>query len=212
MLEIKRVKKKYHSRTILEIDRLQLEQGIYQLKGANGAGKTTLLKMIAGLLPFEGDIICQGISQKKSPALYRRQISWAEAEPLYPSFLSGSDLLSLYRSVFRVSKDVTEELISFLMMSDFIHEPVGSYSAGMTKKLSLLLAFTSHPSIYLLDEPFITLDESSTRSIHDLILQKHHNTGAIFILSSHQETGAVPFDTSSNLKIINQQISVELPR
>ncbi len=56
MLQINNVIKKYGTNTVLCIPSFQLDGGIHWLKGANGSGKTTFLKMIAGLLPFNGDI------------------------------------------------------------------------------------------------------------------------------------------------------------
>src|SRR5690349_12824739 len=99
MLELTNIKKQYHSNTIIDIPHLKLEPGIYWLRGANGSGKTTLLKMIAALLPFEGDIILNNIHLKNNPLLYRQQVSWAEAEPLYPAFMTGKDLIALYTKV-----------------------------------------------------------------------------------------------------------------
>ena len=84
MLELRNIKKSYHSEVVIQCQFLQLDKGIYWVKGTNGSGKTTLLKMIAGLLPFEGDIVYNKISQKNHPISYRRNVSWAEAEPLYP--------------------------------------------------------------------------------------------------------------------------------
>ena len=84
MLNLSNVKKYYNKRLILEIPHLVIENGIFWIKGANGSGKTTLLKMIAGLLPFEGEIQLNQISLKISPVDYRQNIIWAEEEPLYP--------------------------------------------------------------------------------------------------------------------------------
>lgn len=209
MLELKNLKKVYHTKTILHIDSFYLEKGIYHVTGANGAGKTTLLKMIAGLLPFDGDIAFQNISQKKSPVHYRQQLSWAEAEPLYPSFLTGNDLLGLYRHIRNVQEIETDRLVQSFNMTDYINEPIGAYSAGMTKKLSLLLAFTGLPSICLLDEPFITLDEDSATFINDLIIGEHRRRGTTFIISSHQETDLSLSGSCKKLSITNHTISFE---
>ncbi len=58
----------------------QFENGTYWVKGANGSGKTALLKMIAGLLPFQGDIVFKHINLKNQSLIYRQNISRAEAE------------------------------------------------------------------------------------------------------------------------------------
>src|SRR5437868_10929138 len=96
MLEMQNIKKRYNIKVVLDIPLLKIENGIYWLKGENGSGKTTLLKIIAGLLPFEGDVKFNNVSVKKNPLAYRQKVSWAEAEPLFPLFMSGSDIVSLY--------------------------------------------------------------------------------------------------------------------
>ena len=88
MLELKDIKKLYNYKLVLEIPSLKLENRIYWVKGENGSGKTTLLKIIAGLLPFEGAVIFNKTGLKNEPLAYRKLISWAEAEPLFPSFLT----------------------------------------------------------------------------------------------------------------------------
>jgi ABC-2 type transport system ATP-binding protein len=87
MLELTNVQKHYQQRVVLEIPSLQLDKGIYWIKGANGSGKSTLLKMIAGLIPFEGSISYNKTDLRKDALAYRQQIGWAEAEPLYPPFM-----------------------------------------------------------------------------------------------------------------------------
>src|SRR5690242_9731399 len=97
MLTIQSAKKEYNRELVLDIPTLQLDEGVYWVQGVNGSGKTTLLKMIAGLSPFAGDITVAGISLHRKPLHYRRQVSWAAAEPLYPSFVTGGELVAFYQ-------------------------------------------------------------------------------------------------------------------
>ncbi|HEY6900521.1 MAG TPA: ATP-binding cassette domain-containing protein [Puia sp.] len=192
MLELRNVKKLYNKRLILEIPFLQLDGGIYWIKGANGSGKTTLLRMIAGLIPFEGEITFNKANLKDSPLAYRRSVSWAEAEPLFPTFLTGMELVVLYQGIRKAAPAEAEELLTRFAMGDYIHSPVGSYSAGMMKKLSLVLAFLGTTPVVILDEPLITLDEGSLATVCELIAER--SARALFLMSSHQEpqTGLLP--------------------
>ncbi len=99
MLQLIQVVKSYGSKKILDIPFLQLEEGLFWLKGPNGAGKTTLLRILAGILPFQGTIRLKEYSLQDNPVAYQRCIGWADAEPLYPGFLSGKDLLAFYQGV-----------------------------------------------------------------------------------------------------------------
>lgn len=187
MLELKYLQKKYGAGLIVDVPHFTMEQGIYWLKGTNGSGKTTLLKMVAGLLPFDGDIQLNTISLKKDAVAYRRLVSWSEAEPLYPSFMSGNNLVDLYRNIKKTTKEEATNLIDRLKMNSYIHQPIGTYSAGMVKKLSLLLAFMGSSSLVILDEPLITLDADAVEIIADMILEKNKEQGSSFLMSSHQE-------------------------
>ncbi len=77
-------------------------------------------------------------------------------------------------------------------MHHFLSQPIGNYSSGMIKKLSLLLAFIGKPALILLDEPLATLDEESIQILPDLISAYHKEFKTSFIFSSHQ-----PFRTYS---------------
>ena len=187
MLEFHHVHKSYGgAEPILSIDSQTLDSGIYWLQGANGAGKTTLLRMIAGILPFQGDLVLQGHSQRREPVIYRRKVSWADAEPLYPGFLTGTDLLAFYSSILHPERAQIAKLSRDLAIGAWLNTRLAGWSSGMTKKLSLLLAFLGQPALITLDEPLITLDEIGLQGLIDLIREYHDHYETSFLLSSHQ--------------------------
>jgi len=186
MLELSQVQKSYGGEKILDIPSLQFSEGIYWLQGANGSGKTTLLRLLAGLLPFRGDVRVRNFSLHKTPVAYRRSISWADAEPLYPGFLSGEDLVSFYRKIQQPPPGQVDKLIGHFGIKGWLSSRAETWSSGMTKKLSLVLAFIGRPSLILLDEPLITLDQDSTARLIELIIDYQHLYGTSFLFSSHQ--------------------------
>jgi len=194
MLQFEQVHKSYDQHAVLEIPSLQLEKNIYWLQGPNGSGKTTFLRMLAGLIPFKGDILLNGVNLRENPLPYRRLVSFAEAEPLYPSFITGNELVSFYKEIRKAESTQTDMLVNFFRMHRFLPQPVGSYSSGMIKKLSLLLAFIGRPSLILLDEPLSTLDDSALHHMPELISAYHKEFGTCFIFSSHQ-----PFNSYSTV-------------
>ncbi len=206
MLELKNVKKDYNNHTVLEIPSLQIKKDIYWVKGANGSGKTTLLKMVAGLLPFDGDILFNNISLQNKPLSYRRNVSWAEAEPLFPVFTTGMDLIYLYLNTRKLPLKEANILIELFNMQDYINGYIGTYSAGMTKKLSLVLAFLGNPLLVVLDEPLITLDADAFKTLCNLILEKHKNTETTFLMSSHQELDTRLLISGKELTVRNRSV------
>lgn len=185
MLSFTQFSKKYNGLTIIAAPELTLQPGIYWLKGINGSGKTTLMKSIAGLIPFDGQITVSGLSIVKNRASYCRSVNYAEAEPEYPPFLTGSDLIAFFYQQ-KQHSGPPSPLIEMLGVDKFASGEIGTYSSGMLKKLSLALAFIGSPTIVLLDEPLITLDVASVATLQ-LQIESLHASGVSFLITSHQE-------------------------
>ena len=75
--------------------------------------------MAGGLVPFDGEIQLGGINLKKQPTEYRRRVSYAEAEPLFPDYISGLDLIHFYNSVRKADKKLSNRLIEQIGISTF---------------------------------------------------------------------------------------------
>ncbi|KAA2241926.1 ATP-binding cassette domain-containing protein [Chitinophaga agrisoli] len=207
MITLHQIQKKYYDSLIISVPKLELPHGIYWMQGGNGAGKTTCLKIIAGLIPFEGDVLVKStISSKRQPVQYRQMVSYAEAEPLYPAFLTGRDLLQLHTGARGEGYESITELSALLGIPAFIHNPVSSYSSGMLKKLSLLLAFTGRPALILLDEPLITLDTATIPILYDWIRRFHTQHGVSFVITSHQLITAGELQLTATLVIDNKEL------
>jgi len=186
MIRLHQIEKYYDSKLILSIGEFELEHGIYWINGINGSGKTTLLKILAGIIPFNGNITFNNISLKKGPVAYRRLVSYAEADPLYPAFITGSDLVSFYQNIRKAPGPQVDKLIAFSGIRKDLANPIGTYSSGMVKRLSLLLAFIGHVPLILLDEPLATLDAEATHALPGLINEYRLQYGTSFIFTSHQ--------------------------
>jgi ABC-2 type transport system ATP-binding protein len=207
MLQFKNFQKSYYSSPIVQIEDLNLQKGIYWLKGVNGSGKSTLLKSMGGILDFEGDILLnKEISIKKHPVAFRSIVNFAEAEPIFPEFLSGMEMVDLFESAKKGNKVQSEQLIALFKMQDYVNDRLGTYSSGMLKKLSLVLAFIGNPCLILLDEPLITLDTASLGILSQLITDKYLE-GISFILSSHQDLPLELFPESAILSLENKSLS-----
>ena len=187
MLYFKNVKKYYSSFLALDVPELNIPTGLWWLHGENGSGKTTFLKMIAGIHPFDGDIsIDDKYSIKKQRLPFIRKINYAEAEPLYPPFVTGKDLVTLYCKTKKGNVDEAIEMLRQLHVFDAYEKPLGTYSSGMIKKLNLVLAFIGNPKFILLDEPLITIDVAALDVVCKIIRQKFEQ-GISFIITSHQK-------------------------
>jgi len=201
MLSIKNFSKKYISNTspVLSITHCEIEAGIYWIKGENGSGKTSLLKSIAGLIPFEGSISVEGLDIRSNRMAYAQKVNYAEAEPLYPPFLSGQELIDFYKAT--KAGSFPGALFKDLGIEKFVRQKTSTYSSGMLKKLSLVLAFIGKPTLILLDEPLIALDVSAVDVLQAAIAQ-YSLAGVSFLITSHQlfNSGLINSATSLVLK------------
>ncbi len=185
MLEISQLDKRYGNQRVIGIDHLSLPKGIYWIKGENGSGKSTLLSCIAGMIPYKGAITVAGITIHSSRNNYINKVNLAVAEPEYPDFLTGSELIQFYQETKKGNSQQVCSVITDFGIDNFKNRKIATYSSGMYKKLSLAVAFSGQPELILLDEPLITLDSEAVSVLSNNILSSYHS-GTSFIITSHQ--------------------------
>jgi len=208
MLQIDNFSKYYGSHIVLKIPLLEIPSGIHWIKGANGSGKSTFLKTLAGMLDFKGKItLNKSIDLRSQPTNYRSLVNFSEAEPVFPSFLTGNDLLKLFVSAKNGSLKQIDPMLEELGMKSFIPNPVRTYSSGMLKKLSLVLAFIGKPSLILLDEPLITIDTAALTVLYNCIADRHFKDGTSFIITSHQDIDKQKLPITSELAVSHQTLA-----
>ena len=209
MLQFEKLQKQYGSFTALDIESFAINNGIVGLQGENGSGKTTLLKTMAGLLPFKGDIILNNIfSIKKQRQQYLQSVNYGETEPLYPAFLTGKELVNLYCHAKKGNLQQAEDMLQQLHVFDAYNNAVATYSSGMVKKLSLVLAFIGNPKWILLDEPLVAVDVASVETVCAIIKTKHEKEGISFLITSHQAFYAGQLSFTSSLLATERTIKI----
>jgi ABC-2 type transport system ATP-binding protein len=207
MLRFEKYRKAYGKTEVIGIPQLRLDAGIYWLRGENGSGKTTMIKSIAGLAPFDGVIEIDGKDIRKDRIGYTSIVNYAEAEPMYPSFLTGNDMISFYATAKNAAAEQVKMISDQLGIGGYVDNKIGTYSSGMAKKLSLVLAFMGQPKLILLDEPLITLDAQSVSILQEMI-QQYHANGVSFIITSHQEV-TLGTHTVGRLQIQNKTLTAQ---
>lgn len=204
LLQLTKFKKSYYNHLVLNIDDLYLPSGVYWIKGSNGSGKSTLLKSIAGIFSFEGDIQLNKLSVKKNRVLYRRIVNFAAAEPDFPNFLTGTEMIRLFADAKAAPKYQEDSFIKDMNMQGYIDNPLGTYSSGMLKKLSIVLAFLGKPELILLDEPLNAVDAESLSVLYSWIRRKNDEENTSFLLSSHQQINLDALPNSKQILVETQ--------
>ncbi len=167
----------------------QLSPGeILHIKGENGAGKTSLLRIIAGLaLPVTGEIRFNGYNCRKYRSEYNEQLAFMGHKLGIKLELTPVENI---RSFCNLGKTCTQQQIMDTL------EKVGLYgfeemycnqlSAGQKRRVALAQILLSRTRLWILDEPFTSLDVIGVELFLKMI-QEHVCQGGMVLLTTHQE-------------------------
>jgi ABC-2 type transport system ATP-binding protein len=155
---------------------------IFGLLGTNGAGKSTTFKCVLGLAhATSGSISFNG--SRLVPELFERMSYVPERCALY-EWMTGAEHLELQRRSFHYYDAKRANQLMELFYLD-AKKKIGKYSKGQQTAMALVLAFSTHPEILVLDEPSAGLDPVHQRHVLDLLIDSAAG-GATVVFSSHQ--------------------------
>ena len=145
--------------------------------GKNGSGKTPLLKMLCGIIPpTSGNITIFGknplnISRSKLMEL-RKNIGYIFQDSALISNLTVRENIALPLKYWNYNKSVyktTDELITKLNLSEYIHKTPAFISIGIKKLVALARATIMEQSVIFMDEPLLGLDRHMVEIFVDYI-------------------------------------------
>lgn len=154
--------------------------------GANGAGKTTAVRCLLHLIPFDGQIIINGLDVRRQGKEVRRQVGFVPQELNFHDDLTVAETLTFYGRLKKLPAgyDFTP-LLAQLDLSPHLPKRVQNLSGGLKQRLALALALLADPPILILDEPTANLD---IRAREDFLLLLHRlkEQGKTMVFSSHR--------------------------
>jgi heme exporter protein A len=171
--------------------------------GENGSGKTSLLRMFCTLLrPDQGMILWQGQDIRQLKEQYCAQLT-------YIGHLNGvKDDLTPTENLM-VAASVTGDHSSAALVQDALeavglkrgvhHLPTRVLSQGQKRRVALARLWLSSRPLWLLDEPFTSLDTAATGYVAER-LRSHLLQGGMAVVVTHQEV-ALPPDTMQQLRL-----------
>lgn len=191
MLEIKGLSKSY-VQGVKAVDNFNItinKGNVLGIIGPNGAGKTTVIKCLTGLLiPDEGTISIDGVTQKKNNIEFKRKISYVAEEIQTFEKITGIEFLNFIADVYKINKktrvEILQKYLKYFEMEGKITEYIADYSHGMKQKLLLISALLHDSDVLILDEPFTGLDPTAIINLKKVILD-YKKQNRIVILSTH---------------------------
>ena len=153
-VEFVNINKRFPGVHVLKDISFSVEEGeVHALLGENGAGKSTVLKMITGVcFPTEGEIKVKGRVSALLELTSGFDPEFTGRENIY---LKGQ-LLGLKDSEIR---ELEQDIIDFAGISEYIDQPVRTYSSGMKARLGFSISVNIRPEILIVDEALSVGDE-----------------------------------------------------
>ena len=160
---------------------------IVTLIGRNGSGKTSLLEMIVGLLkPESGTIKINNICIEEVGKRKRDQFVYIPHEDALKEDLTIYENLQIWADLAseNLSKELFERSLDYFSLSKIKHVLVGKLSQGQKKKVALTKLLLINCNLWILDEPFNSLDKESIEILKKLFLS-HKKNGGVILFASH---------------------------
>ncbi len=177
------------------------------LIGPNGAGKTTVFNLLTNVYkPTRGDILLNGYSTggKSTAQLSKMGIARTFQNIRLYTNMSVLDNVKVgmhntlkenlfsaithgfgYRKAERIATEMAMELLDFFSLTSIADAPAGSLPYGAQRRLEIVRALATSPSILLLDEPAAGMNPSETAELMENIRRIRDSFHIAVLLIEH---------------------------
>jgi heme exporter protein A len=163
------------------------EGTVVMVAGRNGSGKSTLLRTLAtAIRPDRGTVRILGRHSQDERDEVRETIALLDHythlyEPL--TALENLDIVARFLRKSR-SREALLALLEEVGLADRAEDPIGTFSAGMRKRLAIARVLQQEARVVLLDEPYGDLDPPGFLLV-DGILERLRASGATVLMATH---------------------------
>lgn len=164
------------------------EGQIMQVQGSNGSGKTTLMRILCGLNDsYEGEISWYGREIEEQAVGFFSSLLYIGHRVGVSKVLSPLENLRWSCSLKRRVKDrALNDALAEVGLRGFEESPCYTLSAGQQQRVSLARLIISPAKLWLLDEPFTTLDSKGVAQLESLLQKQAQSGGAVLVTTHHK--------------------------
>ncbi len=192
----------YHRKPVLWDVDLDFPEGkLIAIIGPNGAGKSTLLKATLGLIPcISGRVMIYGKPYKKQRHLVayvpqRETVDWD-----FP--VSALDVVTMGRysrigwckPITRAHREAAMHALDRVGLADYAKRQISNLSGGQQQRVFLARALAQDAKIYLMDEPFASVDAATEKAIVKVLNDLNHSGKTVVVVHHDLQTVHEYFD------------------
>lgn len=158
---------------------LKIKKGdVVGILGTNGSGKSTLSLVLAGI----SDIDSGTMTVNGEQALISINTGLNNQ-------LTGLENINVKGALLGFNKkkiqEMTEGVIEFAELGDFLYQPVKKYSSGMKSRLGFSISLSLDPDIFIIDEALSVGDKGFANKCLDRMMKLRNEKDKTILFISH---------------------------
>lgn len=204
----KNIVKTFGTKIALNKINFEIKEGeIFGFLGPSGSGKTTMINILTGqLLPDGGNSQLLGKDSHSLNSTDLEKIGIVSDKSGFYEKLSLEKNLLLYAKLYGVNLNRVDELLNKVGLLESKSILAEQLSTGMKQRMLLARALINQPKILFLDEPTSGLDPTTSKSIHELLVDLKENGTTIFLTTHDMNEATLLCD---NLALLNKGKLIE---
>jgi len=212
-IQLRDIEKRFDSVPAVRGLSLEINNGeLLVLLGPSGCGKTTTLNMLAGLeRPSSGQILFGDRVVNDLPPEERDIAMVFQSIALYPH-LNVRENIGFALRTQKVSKPIvaqrTAEVAATLGLSAFLDRKITQLSGGQRQRVAIAKALVRRPALFLLDEPFSSLDAELRRQMRSELIRIHREVETTMVFVTHDQEEAMAI--ADRIGVMNEGQLVQL--
>lgn len=185
MIEARELTKKFDDITALDSINASIKEGeVFGLIGTNGAGKSTFLRCAAGIYkPTSGSISIDGEEIFENKDVKKKFFFISDEQYFFPNS-NPLEMGNYYKNIYSgFDMERYRRLLSDFGLSE--KRKINTFSKGMKKQVSVLLAVSSGTDYIFCDETFDGLDPVMRQAVKSLFASDMEKRRLTPVIASH---------------------------
>lgn len=160
---------------------------LMQVQGSNGSGKTTLLRILCGLnASYEGDLFWRGAPVEEDREGFLASLLYLGHRVGVNKILTARENLRWSCALHAPVTDADiDAALARVGLAGYADVTCRNMSAGQQQRVSLARLLLSPATLWVLDEPFTTLDVNGVKMLEALLAEHVQAGGAVLVTTHH---------------------------